>query len=189
MKQLLYFLCVVIVIISCNNGNSSKSKTEKDAVESTEEDNSANAVAEPEASYKTLRNLIENKQPIPGNYLVTDPENPIRGMLFEHNVLKESDNYILVRSRDDGTAVSGYYLLSFSKQTGKLISFIELGKEAEGVEPYKINWESDNLFSTVNYEYELVEDEESGAYMKGAVLDSIVQKYEVISNGSITSRD
>jgi len=37
----------------------------------------------------------------------------------------------------------------------------------------------------VNYQYELLEDEESGAYIKRSLLDSTVQNYNIAPSGLI----
>lgn len=141
-----------------------------------------------ETSYEALNEMLINNQPIYGDYLVKGSEEAIDGSLQNHLILQESKDYIFVQSTDGGTDVSHYYLLSFSKDTGKLIDFIGAGTEAEGVDPYKINWESDTSFSTVDYQYELLEEEESGAYIKGNLLDSTVQYYSIAPNGLIVSR-
>ena len=131
---------------------------------------------------------MESKQPITKKYFV-DSEIRINGFLYNHSILQKSDKYVIIRSTDNGTFVKNYYLLSFSKNTGKLISFVEIGQETEGVEPYKISWKSDIAFSTVDFQYELLEDEESGAFIQGAVLDSTVRNYEVNTDGLITFQD
>jgi hypothetical protein len=77
----------------------------------------------------------------------------------------------------------------FSKNTGKLLSIVALGQETEGVHPYKINWKSNVSFSTVDYRSKLLEDEESGAYLQGDLLDSLIRNYEVNPRGYIVLID
>ncbi len=172
MKSTFNLLLVLIVLMSC--GERKPPIDEK--------------IIEPEikVSYESLKNLLENKGPITNEYL-TDSI-PVYGKtLSDHTILKEFEKYVLVKAGGGETDVSNYYVVSFSKRSGKLIDYIELGQLAEGVEPYKIRWQSSTSFSTVDYQYELVEDEESGAYMQGALLDSVVLTYRVNANGYFIS--
>lgn len=177
MIRTLYLLSISLFLFGCNNTNS-KGDIEKSK-------NDPIGVKDIDVSYEILRTLLENKQPITKEHL-TDS---IRGVLSEYSILNQSDNYVLVKANNGGTDVRDYYLLSFSKNTGKLISFVGLGQETEGVQPYKISWESNVLFSTVDYRYEFLEDEESGAYLQGALLDSTIQYYEVNSTGFINHKN
>jgi len=188
MKYIQYLFFMGIGVMSCTSDKSAKN-TADSTVESTSV-NVEQVNVEMGVSYQKLKLLIEDKQPIPKAYLLTDPEILVSGgALYEHIILQKSDDYIIIKSRDGGTDISKYYLLSFSTKTGNLISFIELGQETEGVDPYKLNWQSNTSFSTVDYQYELLEDEESGAYIKGNLLDSMVQNYEVNASGLITPRE
>ncbi len=170
-----YLLLISFCLFGCNNTNS------KNGIEK----NNNIDIKDIDVSYDILSALLENKQPIPKEYL-TDS---IKGVLSEYSILNQSDNYVLIKANNAGTYVRDYYLLSFSKSTGKLISFLELGQETEGVQPSKINWESNDLFSTLNYRFELLEDEESGAYLQGNLIDSTIRYYEIDAIGFINHND
>lgn len=177
MIRILYLLLISLCLFACNTSNSNRD------IEKRKDDTAE--VKDMDVSYDMLRILLESKQPITKEYL-TDS---MRVVFSEYSILNQSDNYVLVKANNGGTDVRNYYLLSFSKNTGKLISFVGLGQETEGVQPYKINWESNILFSTVDYRYELLEDEESGAYLQGDLLDSTLRYYEVQPTGFIDHKD
>jgi hypothetical protein len=187
MKHILLLAFIAFGILGCGPGNSTKGLSEG-ALE-TSSASQEEVTVETDISYKTLRELLTNNQPIYGEYLFIDSEKSISGSINNHSILQESNKYIFVLSNNGGTDISNYYLLSFSKDTGSLIDFISAGTEAEGVESHKINWISSTSFSTVDYEYELLEDEESGAYIKGNLLDSTVQSYDITPRGLLVARE
>lgn len=178
MKYSLLLFVAATALVGCNQPNSSSGIDDEGSTEKVG--------AESNTSYEGLKTLLDSKQPVYGDYLRIDGKPAIEGMVQEHDVQQESDKYIIIRSRDGGTMVSNYYMLSFSKSTGQLISFIGVGQEAEGVDPLTINWDSPTSFTTVDNKYELVEDEESGAYMKGAIIDSVAIYYLVSLEGLIS---
>lgn len=177
MTRTLHLFLISLCLFGCNNTNSKGDigKIKNDPI----------GVKDIDVSYEILKTLLENKQPITKDHL-TDS---IRGVFSEYSILNQTDNYVLIKANNSGTDIRDYYLLSFSKNTGKLISFVGLGQETEGVQPHKINWESSVLFSTVDYQYEFIEDEESGAYLQGALFDSTIQYYKINSIGLIVHKN
>ena len=180
MKYTVLFLTVAAWLVGCSQ---SKPSGDIDDASST---TSELPSEESKTSYEVLKTLLDSKKPVYGEYLLIDGKPALEGMVQEHMVQQESDQYVIVRSRDGGTMESKYYLLSFSKSSGQLVSFVQVGMEIEGVDPMKISWLSPTSFATVEYSYELVEDEESGAYMKGALLDSTIRNYQVSTEGVIS---
>lgn len=171
-------ICLFIIsfyLFGCTQSTSENDKNEKDTSEIT-------AV---NVSHETIQSLIKNNQPITSANL---PDS-IRGVFHEYTIVNESDNYTLIKAANNGTDSRDYYLFSISKNSGKLISSVELGQETEGVQPYKLNWESKDIFSTVDYQYELIEDEESGAYMQGNLLDSVIRYYKINPYGMIIQKE
>ena len=179
-RILLLPILSTIILLGCN-----QSKSTDETLEVSEPETST----EEATSYELLKTLLDTKQPVYGDYLLIDGKPGLEGMVQEHLLQQESDKYVIVRSRDGGTMQSKYYILSFSKLSGKLVSFVPVGMETEGVEPMKVTWQSPTSFSAVEYNYELVEDEESGAYMKGSLIDSVVVNYQVSLDGRISSMD
>ena len=174
MNQSLQILIISILIVGCTNNNS------------TTKDNSTKSTAkETNVSYEGLMALLVSDEPIGVNYLVASLDPLPQKALYENSILQKSDEYILIKSRDNGTDAKNYYLLTFSKKTGRLISFIGLGQEAEGVDPSKVIWQTNDEFSTIDYKYELIEDEESGAYIKGVIQDSTIQNFVIDNKGLI----
>ncbi|WP_416864290.1 MAG: hypothetical protein ACMVP2_16760 [Imperialibacter sp.] len=187
MRGPFFSLIFLMVAIACTPDKSPTSASEL-AEESTAAMEEEEAAPMAEVSHEQLKRLIETQQPISAEFLPAASEMVIYGgSLRDHTILQETNDYLLVQSKDGGTDISNYYLLSFSKETGMAISFIGLGQEAEGVDPYKLRWAYDNSFSTVAYQYERLEDEESGAYMKGALIDSTVTNYTIATDGTISS--
>jgi len=181
MKKSIYLLIITTFFFSCTNNKSANNNQEEKTATSNVDKNEQVT----EVSYERLKELLDKNEAISVNYLVSDKELPPQKALYENRIVQESNSYILIQSRDDGTDAKNYYLLTFSKKTGQLISFIGIGQEAEGVDPYKINWQSDKAFSTVDYQYEIVEDKESGAYIQGALQDSTLRNYEITEEGII----
>lgn len=183
MTRIFYLLLISFALFSCNNDNSKEiEKIEEETIHLVEE-----KVVETDTLYESLKNLLANNQPIYGDYLFLESEESIQSSLHDHAILQESDDYIFIQSTNGGTDIRHHYLVSFSNKSGVCIDFLHIGMETEGVEPYKVNWKSNTSFSTVDYQYELIEDEESGAYMKGELLDSTVQNYTIAPSGTIIS--
>ena len=187
MKHLFYLSLFLLGIMGCSSDNSTKNTSEVDSDTSNVSEGKMNAEAD--ISYEALDKLLARNQPIYGDYLQNGSEISISGSLNNHSILQETNDYVLVKSTNGGTDVLQFYLSIFSKETGILIDFISVGTEAEGVDPYKITWLSPSSFSTVDYQYELLEDEESGAYIKGSLLDSTVLNYNISSSGLIVLKD
>lgn len=187
MKHLLLLSFLVFGIMGCTSDNSAENTSEV-AID-TADTSTEKEKAEADISYEALQTLLTNKQPIHGDYLLSGLKEPISGSINNHSLLQETDDYVFVKSTNGGTDVLQYYLLSFSKKTGILIDYISVGTEAEGVDAYKINWQSTTSFSTVDYQYELLEDEESGAYIKGGLLDSTILNYDISSSGLIVLKE
>lgn len=181
MKNCIFLLFLCLSIYACDKPKNSiesaderQNETSHELEEPTVQDN---------VSYMSLKKLLENNEPITDKYFKVDLVVTLKGYLYDHRIVQDADKYIIVYANDNGTMSKKYYLLSFSKETGKMLSLLEAGQETEGVEPDKISWQSDNRFYKINYQYELLEDEESGAYLRGALLDSTVLNYEILNNG------
>ncbi|ADR22751.1 hypothetical protein MATR_34030 [Marivirga tractuosa] len=101
--------------------------------------------------------------------------------------IKETNDFVIVKTTDNGTFVRKHFIKSFSKENGELLSTIETGKETEGVDPMTIKWLSDSTFDLIDYEYKLVESEE-GIYEKGSLKDSTVYNYSIAESGQILEK-
>ncbi len=145
----------------------------------------SNREQESSISYDSLYQYLTSNQPIYGEYLKMSNGDSLAKAIVYHEIVQDANEYIISKSSDGGTAVKGFYLLSFSKETGRLLNYIHLGNEAEGASPKKVNWSSDSIFFTVDYNYELLEDEE-GFYYQGELIDSLVMTYSINSNGIFT---
>ncbi len=170
MKNLIYLKVVlVLVLYSCTT--STTEQTNSDSEESI--------------SYTSLKQLLDTNQAIDDRYLIDEAKSGIIGVLIFHTIVLESDDFIMVNSGNESTMPKNYYLTTFSKKNGNMVSYLPLGAEAEAAEPAKVVFDSSNQFYTVEYSYELLVDEESGAYMEGNLLDSIINQYKISNEGVI----
>ena len=183
--SLIVIFLVPLIFYSCNsskNDGESSLKTDSTHVALVE-----NVEATDATSFDSLLHYIENKQEIPCSY-TNQLQESLKCPLTQNQLIKESNRYVVVKAMHLNHAMdsSPYYLCFFSKKTGKLISFLPIGQEAEGVEPHTIKWKSDSTFSMTEYNYEFIEDEESGAYLRGALKDSTITHYSIDDDGSVS---
>ena len=175
MKNIYLIIILSLLVVNCE-------KKEKQKL-SLDDSQGVKEISERSTQEKTNKNF--KKDQYIATELLKTYKNIVHKPLFMRSLLKETSNYNLIQASDNGTDIRNYFLLSISKKNGEVSSLIELGQETEGVEPFKINWKSQNTFSTIDYKFKFVEDPESGAYMKGALEDSIIHNYEVNSIGII----
>ncbi|MEM9897205.1 MAG: hypothetical protein AAF789_12630 [Bacteroidota bacterium] len=182
MKSLtLLFAVMILLVASCADSKKSTSTALNN--DKMEKDNTV--------SYDSLLAAINNGQEIPCTYLNRDDlQSEPKCPLSQIEILKDGQSYIILSAMHLNQSLDAYpyFLCTFSKESGTLLSFVSLGQEAEGVDPKEIRWDSEDQFSLINYSYELIEDEESGAYMQGALNDSTVVGYTINEGGIITEK-
>jgi hypothetical protein len=189
MKQReIYLLTILAVLISCNSNNSTGENVAGITYDSSTVSLNENNLVEAVLSYDSLILYIKNNKQIPCSYFESHGKGDLKCPLEQSILINEPDSYIIVKAMHLNQVLDSYpyYLCTFSKESAEMISFIPIGEEAEAVEPNVIIWESDNEFKMIEYSYELVEDEESGAYMRGEIKDSTVTEYRIDSLGEIS---
>lgn len=181
MNTKLIFLLLCFTVLNCRDKNTSNVIVVNNADSTLSSMKSLDSIIV-EITFDQLQKLIENKEVIPQEYLKNEVINFGRS-LPNHEIINETDNYLLVKGSSIHEAgAEHYYLLSFSKETGQVVDFIGIGAMAEGVEPFTIKWYSDSVFSSIDYQHELLEDEE-GIYYAGDLIDSTIVNYNIASNG------
>jgi hypothetical protein len=180
----IHFLAILTVLFSCNGNNSTGEKTKSITTDSTIE----NQLAKADLAYDSLIFFIENNKQIPCSYFENHDNGDLKCPVEQSILINEVDSYIVVKTMHANQSLDAYpyYLCTFSKESAEMKSFIPIGEEAEGVEPNVIRWKSDNEFKMIEYSYDFIVDEESGAYMQGEIKDSTVTEYRIDSAGKIS---
>lgn len=139
-------------------------------------------------SYEELKADIDKGLWIKKEYLGEESEYNIRGQLIYHTILRETDKYLFINTSSHCDAgVECYYLITFSREDGMMISNVDIGQAYEAGSPDKFGWISDDEFRLSSYTYNFIEDEE-GFYYQGELKDSVVTYYTLSLDGEMEEK-